>query len=74
MDMTKEEELLQALLGANDELVAVFKLYEDFKAAEEEMTVTERGGVEQITDSKERAFWQYIHRFDVASIIPENLS
>ena len=72
--MTKEEELLRALLGANDELVAVFKLYEDFEAAanaEEEITVTERGGAGQTTDSTVRAFWlRYIHQFDIVSTIP----
>ena len=63
VDMTKEEKILKALLGANNELVAVFKFYEDSKASS--------GGAEQTTDSKARAFWQYTHRFDITSTIPE---
>lgn len=74
VDMTKEEVLLQVLLGVIDGLVAVFKLYEDFEAAANAATVPERGGMEQTTDTKALAFWQYIHRFDIASTIPENLS
>lgn len=52
-DMTKEGELLRALLGANDELIAVFKLYEDLKAAAnvEEVTVTDHGGAGQTTEN-----------------------
>ena len=77
VDMTKEEKLLQALLGANDELVAVFKVYEDFEAAanaEEEMTMTRRGGAEQTTDSTVRAFWpRYLQQFDIASTTPGKL-
>jgi len=75
LDMTKEEEILQALLSANDALVGVFELYNGFEAAakaeEVTVTVTVHGGAEQTTDRTVRALrpWS-IHQLDIASTIP----
>jgi hypothetical protein len=59
LDITKEEELLAALLNAIDKLSAVFKIYDDLEAtadAEQETTVTEHGTMEQRADAMVRPF------------------
>jgi hypothetical protein len=58
--VTTEEKLLAALLNANQELLDVFKCYNELEAAanaEQERAATKRGRAEQKADTTVRTFW-----------------
>ena len=58
-DITKEEKLLASLLSANQDLVDVFKCYNDLEAAaiaEQEKRGYKRGRAEQKPDATVRVF------------------
>jgi hypothetical protein len=58
--MTKEEQLLAALLNANQELLDVFKCYSELEAAanaEKEKRAHNRGRAEQKADTTVRGFF-----------------
>jgi len=55
-EITKEEQLLVALLNANQELIDVFKCYNELGAAAIAQKEKRRGRAEQKTDTTVRVF------------------
>jgi len=68
-ELTKQEKLLAALLAANQELVDVFKCYDDLQAAvnaEQEKIGHNRGRMEQKADATVRFFRSWCsYPFDI---------